>query len=44
MEHNARKPAIVVSEDPITDLNVALMAFAIATFLSGSLFFSVSYL
>ena len=41
MKHRAAKPAIVVTEEPMTDCSVALMAFAIAPF--GSSGFSASF-
>ena len=44
IEHNARNPAIVVSELPITDLNVSDIAICIAFFLSLFSSFACSYL
>ena len=38
--HNAKKPAIVVSELPTTDDNVLLIAFDIASYILFDFFFS----
>ena len=41
--HNTKKPAIVVKELPITDVNVSLIASAIASSLLAYSFFFFSY-
>ena len=41
--HNTRKPAIVVRDEPITDVNVSLIASFIASSLVLYIFFLLSY-